>query len=121
MPTSRRVSPRDELRALRRVNAFQLRARVFFPPSVFTVVIFFRSPGAWARGEARTSSRFTLPQTNAQYFFLISPRRNWERRSSKESWSLATSTRPEVSRSSRWRSEEHTSELQSQSNLVCRL
>src|SRR2546430_8561404 len=35
--------------------------------------------------------------------------------------STRTRAPPVRSRSTRWRSEEHTSELQSQSNLVCRL
>src|SRR5256885_6164030 len=43
----------------------------------------------------------------------------WSRRGTSCSWSIADLTRP--SSTWPWRSEEHTSELQSPCNLVCRL
>src|SRR2546430_10156689 len=71
------------------------------PPrsTLFPYTTLFRSPG-WARRPTRTSSR--------------TPRRERQQR-------LPHLRRALPPLGARLRSEEHTSELQSQSNLVCRL
>src|SRR2546427_3651344 len=88
------------------------------PPrsTLFPYTTLFRSgqtDGLYRRDRGQNAARPDLPQISRT---LI---RTAQIRSSSTAQSRGDSTPMKTSR--QWRSEEHTSELQSQSNLVCRL